>query len=838
MNSSFIVLPSSFNLLISMREGHAQKCQLIYQTFSFFNSFIRMLLPCGNERFCAFKKPLFMRTKLFLFVFGLMAYVLPNTMQAQCNDGESEMIITIVADAWPDEISWAVVGQEGGSLAAGTFTGDTVCIPTGECVQFQYFDSFGDGITNGSITVVVDGIEVGFVTGYYTVGSILINCPPGTECNSGIAVSEGSFTAPNPNFWYMFTADSTGNYAFSTCNTDNTCNTIIYGYAACQSVVDEGVLGVVFFNDDFCGTGSQVLYEMEAGESVYVRVGDYGTDCAGQDIDWSVNYFGPIPGCMDTTACNYNPLAGIPDASCWYPTESAPCSGPDLAPNGEYLGQSMYLDNNHMAQQCEVEEGCLLGYGTRQLLKFGVEIMNIGNQPYWPGTPENNPESYEFASCHGHFHYQQFAESYLYDVNYNQVDFARKTSYAIINMNCQNPTNDPPLAAGCTDVYGAGYACQAVDVTDLDTGIYYLVLRLNATHKPDFIGRIETDFTNNASQVCLHLGYNTFGGKTFELLADCIPYTDCMGVPLGMAHSDCAGDCGGTKIRGDLNVDTTRTVDDAMMYLTQITDHTLSQVACNELSNDSTFTVYDAARLNACARFQLDAHDHLGGDGGGNHGHCDFPFGFLNMLDTVHFELGSVTYNTVDLIIKTPQSYLLGYELQLAGIEVTGLENLVDNYNPSLHFNADGHIVSLAMDEFPLNKTFDGAALRITFNATTSDIICIDEIIDVVNTDYHRVMGMAGACQQVSGSADFSKDVVMELFPNPAQDKVQIRLQGGMTEQATISLTDLTGRVVRQWSADDHKNKLEINVADIPAGVYIVSVQAADFVASQRLVIE
>jgi allantoicase len=58
-----------------------------------------------------------------------------------------------------------------------------------------------------------------------------------------------------------------------------------------------------------------------------------------------------------------------------------------------------------------------------------------------------------------------------------------------------------------------------------------------------------------------------------------------------------------------------------------------------------------------------------------------------------------------------------------------------------------------------------------------------------------------------------------------------------MTEQATISLTDLTGRVVRQWSANDHKNKLEIDVADIADGVYIVSVAAQGFVTAQRLVV-
>ena len=85
---------------------------------------------------------------MFLGVVGL------NQALAQCSESESALVVEVTTDGYPGEISWEVVmGGEvvlsGGPYAeGGTMYADTLCFPSSDepCIQFEIFDSFGDGI--------------------------------------------------------------------------------------------------------------------------------------------------------------------------------------------------------------------------------------------------------------------------------------------------------------------------------------------------------------------------------------------------------------------------------------------------------------------------------------------------------------------------------------------------------------------------------------------------------------------------------------------------------------------------------------------------------------------
>lgn len=75
----------------------------------------------------------------------------------------------------------------------------------------------------------------------------------------------------------------------------------------------------------------------------------------------------------------------------------------------------------------------------------------------------------------------------------------------------------------------------------------------------------------------------------------------------------------------------------------------------------------------------------------------------------------------------------------------------------------------------------------------------------------------------------------VQLFPNPASDRLTIDL-GSVQENVAITLVDMAGKAISTATATDMQT-LEIATRDFPVGVYIVEIQATDFVAREKLVV-
>ena len=81
--------------------------------------------------------------------------------QTSCVDGETEVVIEIISDEYPNEISWDI--SLGGELIASGDggVGDTLCVSSAAefpCYLFEIHDSFGDGIFSpGGYWLYLDG---------------------------------------------------------------------------------------------------------------------------------------------------------------------------------------------------------------------------------------------------------------------------------------------------------------------------------------------------------------------------------------------------------------------------------------------------------------------------------------------------------------------------------------------------------------------------------------------------------------------------------------------------------------------------------------------------------
>ena len=95
---------------------------------------------------------------------------------------------------------------------------------------------------------------------------------------------------------------------------------------------------------------------------------------------------------------------------------------------------------------------------------------------------------------------------------------------------------------------------------------------------------------------------------------------------------------------------------------------------------------------------------------------------------------------------------------------------------------------------------------------------------------------MTGLCATLSTN-EFQQENVFTMYPNPAKDVVNLAYN--LTEMATVSIYDVTGRLIHEVALDAVSGTSELHVSAYPAGVYLVLVkQGAAVVSSSKLVVE
>lgn len=795
-------------------------------------------------------------TLLFFTVFGsFILYAQP------CATGESLVTITLETDNWGYETSWQLTDHQNNVLLSvelneyESFTtySHEACIETGTCTTFSLFDSFGDG--GPAYQISIDGVVVAAAEsenfGHDTF--VQFNCPLGSGCTSPIVIEEGEHIAPQAQTWYAFQPDSIGTYAISTCDS-NSCDTKIWIYDDCSGIlVDSTNAGTVYYddNDGGCGLFAQLPGAvLDTAVTYYIRIGDAGGDCAGQAIHFSIEYNGPVVGCTDPNSCNYNPLATVDDGTCLpHGHEDCP-NAPDLVVLQGVLESSIYLTTYDNNDECLIEEGCMNGYGTRDIIRFSTHIKNIGDADYFIGVPSEDNSQFTYDNCHQHYHYDGYAEYILYDENGNELPIGFKNGFCVLDLECSDG-GIPQFGCGymgiskqCGDIYGSGLRCQWIDVTDLAEGDYTFVTRTNWDNAPDGMGRVEKDTLNNWAQVCINLS-RASGALEMTLIEDCPIYVDCQGNLYGSAQVDCQGICGGSAIMGDMNDDGLQAQEDLALYTSALMIEDLEQNTCNDFNADSEWTIYDAALLNSCLLYgQLHGHE-----GSGLHDHCNFPAGIVNVTDTVALSILEVNLEEkfVDIGIHNQVSDVVAFQFELSGITTplgTQVENLVgdDVFPASLtasNMSAKIYGISYTDKVVPRSQEMK-PLLRIHYDELTGDSICIANIVDIVNHNYEQTIPvLEGNCFSgiISSTSSVFQTLPLSVQPNPFTRKTTISFENRYRESLNIEISDLTGKVLRRFN-NIRGEQIEIARGDLAAGVYILKLKSKKGLGLAKLFVQ
>ena len=675
--------------------------------------------------------------------------------------------IDITPDSFPQETSFAVTNEDGDTLYSGGAEGLDVCVPTG-CLSVWLFDAGADGFSiGGTYQIRYDGSILRDGEHFDAAQLTLTGCPEGSGCDDPIGLeisAEGgvqSLVAPLSDTWYYLPVDTTGQYRFSTCGL-TTCDTRIHLYDYCDMAVFEtSSEAFITMSDDDCGLQSEVTPVLIAGETIYIRVeGDGDCNSGAGGIPFEVEYLGGVLGCMNIEACNYLPIATAPDTCYLAGDPECPNIGPDLIINGLRAYSTLEMTTESNSDACMIAEGCIQGYGTREIVRFDTEIANIGTEDYFIGAPSAQPDQFEWDACHNHYHYEGYAEYALFDDSGSPLPtIGFKNGFCVLDLGGCNYGGGPQkytcsnmgITAGCQDIYSRYLDCQWVDITDLPGGDYTLVIRVNWDYSPDANGSFELNYANNAVAVCFSFERDGDGQAiNFEKYDDCDVPVDCLGHPYGDEEPDCAGNCPGYLTKGDLDQDGEVDADDPLLYADLVIDGVETAAPCVDLNSDGTLSVTDVALAADCAHY---GHNHFGDNG--IEDHCDWNGTLVVPDQQVDFSLMMMHEDSgfVDLYVQNPQTWLSGWSVQLEGATFTDITPLFDTtgYQHYFHLSAGGMAFGVALEDSLIHKsTLPQPLVRLHFTEAGEDI-CLSASAEVTNEDRHNVAATASGCVSPSG---------------------------------------------------------------------------------------
>ncbi len=130
------------------------------------------------------------------------------------------------------------------------------------------------------------------------------------------------------------------------------------------------------------------------------------------------------------------------------------------------------------------------------------------------------------------------------------------------------------------------------------------------------------------------------------------------------------------------------------------------------------------------------------------------------------------------------------------------------------------HIVGLLID--PSGRIDNGStsnvAEAITNGYVLGDVVC-------------------GATTNINGVSSLT---TLEMFPNPASSNVTLKIGLESLNDVSISILDVAGKLVKTVVYNQLKGThfIDIDVSDFVSGMYVVNVQAGEFVTSKSLVLK
>jgi hypothetical protein len=195
-----------------------------------------------------------------------------------------------------------------------------------------------------------------------------------------------------------------------------------------------------------------------------------------------------------------------------------------------------------------------------------------------------------------------------------------------------------------------------------------------------------------------------------------------------------------------------------------------------------------------------------------------------NLYVTGYYNSPSISFGASQLLVNT-DGWGVTYDMFLAKYDTSG--NLLWAMSEGGGYGDDKGYSITTDSSGNVYVTGNYSSPTITFGATTLSNAGGSDMF-IAKLDTMTIM---------TGTHDASASLNMtSIFPNPAITHLTIALPG-YTEKVEVTITDIAGKIIYTTTTDE-TNKIEVNTSEFAEGIYIVQIQAADFIEAKKLVVE
>ena len=75
------------------------------------------------------------------------------------------------------------------------------------------------------------------------------------------------------------------------------------------------------------------------------------------------------------------------------------------------------------------------------------------------------------------------------------------------------------------------------------------------------------------------------------------------------------------------------------------------------------------------------------------------------------------------------------------------------------------------------------------------------------------------------------------VYPNPTKEKLVVKLQQALTENSSLLIADLSGRIIMKQQVAGGQKNIDLNVRQLPAGRYFIKISNTNELINQSFVI-
>jgi len=251
-------------------------------------------------------------------------------------------------------------------------------------------------------------------------------------------------------------------------------------------------------------------------------------------------------------------------------------------------------------------------------------------------------------------------------------------------------------------------------------------------------------------------------------------------------------------------------------------------------------------------------------------GNVSRPFEFASISsDYMRLAINATSKNECSIRIPLNMRYVQegSYAINLGGLETLSQdlqvvlfdkfteESVVLDETGVYEFEVNGESGSMAEDRFALELNserispfiaYADGVLRTNYENATWFLNDVQiegaggkEFVPKVSGQY-RVQVASGTCVSESAPVDVViGDEFADFFslsPNPVVNTLNLRVYKGDWENIQVSIIDLQGRQFKEETIPSHTELYQIDVGDLPAGVYIVKLASGENTYTQRII--